>query len=215
MPGRPAVFLPEANHPRTSFARQVGPAGVRSAGSGKSSRLTHRWTACLVTCATRDARLGEELFVAIGHRDVEEVGTCGGGLAVSEILEVPGRRELAQQHDRIAELAPTLGERPPLSESARHRRARTHPHARRRAEQAKEEASGVLRASIRELTQRENLSTRDIAALLELSPSRVDQLKPRRPSGTVENGVRTSGRAPAGAPGRRAPRGPPWPSDAK
>ena len=64
--------------------------------------------------------------------------------------------------------------------------------ARERAERAEEEASGVLRESIRELTESERLSTRDIAALLELSPSRVDQLKPGRSGGGVERNVRSA-----------------------
>lgn len=50
--------------------------------------------------------------------------------------------------------------------------------ARRRAEHVQDETSGVLRDSIRRLMRDEGLSTRDVAALLELSPSRVDQLKP-------------------------------------
>jgi predicted transcriptional regulator len=49
--------------------------------------------------------------------------------------------------------------------------------ARKRADRAEEEAAHVLRDAIRLLTRREHLSTRDVAALLELSPSRVDQLK--------------------------------------
>jgi predicted RNase H-like HicB family nuclease len=52
--------------------------------------------------------------------------------------------------------------------------------ARERAERAEEEALDTLRDAIRELKQRESLSTRDIATLLDLSPSRVDQLKPGR-----------------------------------
>ena len=52
--------------------------------------------------------------------------------------------------------------------------------ARERADQAEEEAARVLRDSIRELVQHEHLSTRDIAVLLDLSASRVDQLKPGR-----------------------------------
>ncbi len=50
-------------------------------------------------------------------------------------------------------------------------------HARAVAARAQEEALRTLRESIRRLTLDEGLSTRDVAALLELSPSRVDQLK--------------------------------------
>lgn len=49
---------------------------------------------------------------------------------------------------------------------------------RKHAAQAELEAALVLRHTILELTQRENLSTRDVATVLQLSPARVDQLKP-------------------------------------
>jgi predicted RNase H-like HicB family nuclease len=49
--------------------------------------------------------------------------------------------------------------------------------ARKRAAQAGEEASLVILSAIAELTDRQALSVRDVAALLELSPARVAQLK--------------------------------------
>ena len=133
------------------------------------------------------------------------------GWWVASVPVVPGAhtqgRSIAQAMNRIrealslwvadaerAELRPLV--HLPAAARATVQRAAT---ARERAERAEEEASGVLRESIRELTQRENLSTRDIAALLELSPSRVDQLKPGRTGGTVKNGGRTGRRMPAGA----------------
>ena len=51
---------------------------------------------------------------------------------------------------------------------------------RERAKRAEDEALVVLRDSIRELTQQNSLSTRDVAVLLKLSPARVDQLKQAR-----------------------------------
>jgi predicted RNase H-like HicB family nuclease len=50
--------------------------------------------------------------------------------------------------------------------------------ARKRAAEAGEEASLVLIDAIAELTDRQTMSVRDVAALLELSPARVGQLKP-------------------------------------
>ena len=79
---------------------------------------------------------------------------------------------------RRAELRPVI--HLPATARASVRRA---IRVRERVERAEEEAAGVLRDSIRELTQRENLSTRDVAVLLELSSSRVDQLKDGRGKG--------------------------------
>lgn len=73
-----------------------------------------------------------------------------------------------------AELVPEVR----LSTAAR-ATVRRAASARRRAERAQDESAEILRDSIREL-RRQQLSMRDIAALLELSPSRVDQLKPHR-----------------------------------
>ncbi len=118
------------------------------------------------------------------------------GWWVASVPAVPGAhtqgRSIAQAMNRIrealslwvndarrAELRPVI--RLPAAARAVVRRALS---ARERADRAEEEASDVLRESIRELTRRENLSTRDVAALLELSPSRVDQLKPGRGVGT-------------------------------
>lgn len=75
--------------------------------------------------------------------------------------------------------------------------------ARERAERAEVDASVVLRDSIRELTQRERLSTRDVAALLELSPSRVDQLKAERGGGRVVASDDDAGRKVAVSPARK------------
>jgi len=75
--------------------------------------------------------------------------------------------------------------------------------ARERVERAEEEAFGVLRDTILELTQRENLSTRDVAALLELSPSRVDQLKPGRGDGRVARRGAGTGRRVAASAARK------------
>ncbi len=115
-----------------------------------------------------------------------------GGWWVASVPAVPGAqtqgRSIAQAMNRIrealslwvvdaqqAELSPVV--HLPASARASVRRAMS---ARERAERAEEDAAGVVRDSIRELTQRENLSTRDVAALLELSSSRVDQLKDGR-----------------------------------
>jgi predicted RNase H-like HicB family nuclease len=49
---------------------------------------------------------------------------------------------------------------------------------RERADRVQQEAAIVLRQTIGDLIKREDLSTRDVAMLLELSPARVDQLKP-------------------------------------
>ena len=114
------------------------------------------------------------------------------GWWVASVPAVPGvhtqGRSIAQAMNRIrealslwaagaerADLVPVV--HLPATARATVRRAAS---ARTRAERAEELASGVLRESIRELAERESLSTRDIAALLELSPSRVDQLKPGR-----------------------------------
>jgi hypothetical protein len=48
---------------------------------------------------------------------------------------------------------------------------------RERATHAEMEAGTVLRQAIWELTRRQNLSTRDVAVVLQLSPARIDQLK--------------------------------------
>jgi predicted RNase H-like HicB family nuclease len=114
------------------------------------------------------------------------------GWWVASVPAVPGAhtqgRSIAQVMNRIrdalslwvtgaeqADLVPTV--HLPASVRATVRRATA---ARERAQRAEEEASGVLRDSIQELTRQESLSTRDVAELLELSPSRVDQLKRAR-----------------------------------
>lgn len=119
------------------------------------------------------------------------------GWWVASVPAVPGAhtqgRSIAQAMNRIrealslwvrdadrAELRPVV--HLPAEARAVVRRALS---ARERAGRAEEEASGVLRDSIQELTRHENLSTRDVAALLELSPSRVDQLKPDWTGGRV------------------------------
>jgi predicted RNase H-like HicB family nuclease len=111
------------------------------------------------------------------------------GWWVASVPAVPGAhtqgRSIAQAMKRIretlslwvyaaehAELVPVV--HLPASARATVRRALS---ARARAERAEEEAAAVLEDSIRELTRRESLSTRDVAALLELSPSRIDQLR--------------------------------------
>lgn len=72
--------------------------------------------------------------------------------------------------------------------------------ARERAERAQEEAAGILGKSIADLTQGEDLSVRDVAALLQISPARVGQLKQSKTTshrgGLVEPGTRrrTAGR---------------------
>jgi len=116
------------------------------------------------------------------------------GWWVASVPAVPGAhtqgRSIAQAMNRIrealalweadaerAELVPEV--HLPAGARAVVRRA---AGARKRADRADEEAAHVLRDSIRLLKQREHLSTRDIAALLELSPSRVDQLKTDRVS---------------------------------
>lgn len=131
------------------------------------------------------------------------------GWWVASVPAVPGAhtqgRSIAQAMNRIrealslwvagaerAELHPAV--HLPATARASVRRAAT---ARERAERTEENAFGVLRDSIRELTQRESMSTRDIAALLELSPSRVDQLKSGRTSGAVS--ARTGRGVPAAA----------------
>jgi predicted RNase H-like HicB family nuclease len=62
--------------------------------------------------------------------------------------------------------------------------------ARRRAERAEQDASDIVQGAVRELAQRERLSTRDVAFLLELSPSRVDQLKRDRRAAPATTRVR-------------------------
>ena len=113
------------------------------------------------------------------------------GWWIASVPAVPGAhtqgRSIAQAMNRIrealslwvdgaegAELVPEVR----LSTTAR-ATVRRAASARRRAERAQDESAEILRDSIREL-RRQQLSTRDIAALLELSPSRVDQLKPHR-----------------------------------
>jgi predicted RNase H-like HicB family nuclease len=51
--------------------------------------------------------------------------------------------------------------------------------ARRRAQRMDEEASRATLDAIANLTDHEAMSVRDVAALLELSPARVGQLRPR------------------------------------
>lgn len=70
--------------------------------------------------------------------------------------------------------------------------------ARERAQRVEEEASTVLRDSITELSRRNKLSTRDVATLLELSPSRVDQLKPGGTAGRAAAGRTAARRAASG-----------------
>ncbi len=111
------------------------------------------------------------------------------GWWVASVPAVPGAhtqgRSIAQAMNRIRE---ALSLWVPGAEDADlrpavHLRASTRAMVRRavaareRAQRAEEEASDVLRDSIRDLTRRESLSTRDVAALLDLSPSRIDQLK--------------------------------------
>lgn len=136
------------------------------------------------------------------------------GWWVASVPNAPGAhtqgRSLAQAMNRIREAlslwvddAPRAELRPvihlPAAARASVQRAL---NARERAGRAEEEAFGVLRTSIQELTQRENLSTRDVAALLELSPSRVDQLKPRRGPRAAKSGVST-GRGVAASAARK------------
>jgi predicted RNase H-like HicB family nuclease len=114
------------------------------------------------------------------------------GWWVASVPAVPGAhtqgRSIAQAMNRIREAlsvwvtgaeSADLVSAVHLPASARTavRRAAT---ARERAQRAEDEASGVLRDTIDELTRQESLSTRDVAVLLELSPSRVDQLKHAR-----------------------------------
>ena len=93
-----------------------------------------------------------------------------------------------------AELVPVV--HLPASARATVRRAVS---ARARAERAEEEAAALLQDSIRELTRRESLSTRDVATLLELSPSRIDQLKHARKKGAPRIAVWSGSRVPAPA----------------
>lgn len=119
------------------------------------------------------------------------------GWWVASIAAVPGAhtqgRSIAQAMSRIrealslwvagaerADLVPAV--HLPAAARTTVRRATA---ARRRAGRAEEEASGALEHAIRELRERERLSTRDIAVLLELSPARVDQLKPHRTGKTT------------------------------
>jgi predicted RNase H-like HicB family nuclease len=129
------------------------------------------------------------------------------GRWVARVPSVPGchtqGRSIRQAMSRIrealslwvadadrAELIETI--RLPAAARASVRRAVS---ARERAERAQEETTTALRQSIRELTRRESLSTRDVAELLEISPARVDQLKPSRfaDSGLVLSGSRARG----------------------
>jgi predicted RNase H-like HicB family nuclease len=66
---------------------------------------------------------------------------------------------------------------------------------RERAKRAEDEALVVLRDSIRELTQQNSLSTRDVAVLLKLSPARVDQLKRARARKVVRSPQRVRSKA--------------------
>lgn len=119
------------------------------------------------------------------------------GRWVASVPAVPGAhtqgRSIAQAMNRIREalslwvpgaerasLVPAI--HLPAAARATVRRATT---ARRRAGRAEEEASGALEDAIHELRERESLSTRDIAILLELSPARVDQLKHHRTAKTT------------------------------
>jgi predicted RNase H-like HicB family nuclease len=54
--------------------------------------------------------------------------------------------------------------------------------ARQRAERADQEASHATIDAIAVLSERHAMSVRDVAALLELSPARVGQLKPKAPT---------------------------------
>jgi predicted RNase H-like HicB family nuclease len=108
---------------------------------------------------------------------------------VASVPAVPGAhtqgRSIAQALNRIREvlglwideagdvrLEPVI--RLPAAARSSVRRAL---NARDRAAQAERQAGEALRLSIHELTNREKLSTRDVATLLQLSPSRVDQLR--------------------------------------
>lgn len=121
------------------------------------------------------------------------------GWWVASVPAVPGAhtqgRSIAQAMNRIrealslwvsgaerADLVPAV--HLPASARTAVRRAVT---ARERAQRAEDDASGVLRDAIRELTRQENMSTRDVAVLLELSPSRVDQLKHTRAKSATRN----------------------------
>ena len=131
------------------------------------------------------------------------------GLWVASVPTVPGAhtqgRSIAQAMNRIrealslwvntaeqAELVPVV--HLPASARATVRRAVS---ARARAERAEEEAAAVLLDSIRELTRRESLSTRDVAALLELSPSRIDQLRHASKRDAPRTAVWSGSRVPA------------------
>lgn len=140
-----------------------------------------------------------------------ELGRDERGWWVASVPAVPGAhtqgRSIAQAMNRTrealslwvrgaehAELVPVV--RLPASTRATVRRAVS---ARVRGERAEEEAAGVLRDTVRELTQRESLSTRDVAALLELSPSRIDQLKHARKKAARGTGISGSYRVPSTA----------------
>jgi predicted RNase H-like HicB family nuclease len=73
-----------------------------------------------------------------------------------------------------AELIPDIHLPPALK--SRVDRARS---ARTRAERMEEEAARATLDAIKDLTDRHAMSVRDVAALLELSPARVGQLKPQ------------------------------------
>jgi predicted RNase H-like HicB family nuclease len=125
------------------------------------------------------------------------------GWWIAHVPSVPGAhtqgRSIAQAMNRIrealglwvddaegAELAPVFHLSPPTQ--AQVKRALM---TRERADRVQQEAVIVLRKTIGELTKREDLSIRDVAMLLKLSPARVDQLKPR-PRLEVRSAARSS-----------------------
>lgn len=112
------------------------------------------------------------------------------GWWVASVPAVPGAhtqgRSIQQAMNRIrkalalwvddaaaAELVPKVH----LPADARHE-VRRALAIRKHAAQAETDAAAVLRQAVWELSYRQKLSTRDVAAVLELSPARIDQLKP-------------------------------------